>query len=233
MAFQFKQFKVEDDQSAMKVGTDGVLLGAWIETKNARQILDIGTGSGLIALMMAQKSKAQINAIDIDKQSAKQAQSNFQKSPWKAQLNAEHISLQEFCKNATQKYDLIVSNPPFFVNSLKSPSNNKNRSKHTDELTYEELVHGITNFLTSKGRACLILPYAESKLFVNIALVENIYLNKRLKIRPKATKEINRVLMEFSFHKTKLKENEIYLREENNKFSEDYDSLCKNYYLKL
>lgn len=231
MSFQFKQFSVEDDQSTMKVGTDAVLLGAWTETKDANNILEIGTGSGIISLMLAQRSTAQIQAIDIDKNSVDQANNNFQKSKWANQIIAKHCSLNDFCKSASLKYNLIVSNPPFFINSLKSPNKNKTRSKHTDELSYEELVHGIANLLSPKGKACLILPYTESKRFKDIALIENIYLNKQVKIRPKATKEVNRVLMEFSFYKSELEEKEIYLREENNGFSEAYHHLCKNYYL--
>jgi len=231
MSFQFKQFSIEDDQSTMKVGTDAVLLGAWTEIKDANNILEIGTGSGVISLMLAQRSTAQIQAIDIDKNSVDQANNNFQKSKWADQIMAKHYSLNDFCKSESKKYDLIVSNPPFFIDSLKSPYKNKARSKHTGELSYEELVHGIVNLLSPKGKACLILPYTESKHFKDIALIENIHLNKQLKIRPKATKDFNRVLMEFSFYKSELEEKGIYLREESNEFSEAYSNLCKNYYL--
>jgi tRNA1Val (adenine37-N6)-methyltransferase len=233
MAFQFKQFSIEDDQSTMKVGTDAVLLGSWVHLENEKSILDIGSGSGIISLMLAQRTSAQIQAIDIDENSVNQANHNFQKSPWASQIKAKHCSLSDFTKSESEKFDLIVSNPPFFINSLKSPRKNKNRSKHTDELTYEELAYGIANLLGPRGKACLILPYTESKLFIDLALIENIYLNKQLKIRPKATKDINRVLMEFSFNKSKFEEKEIHLREENNEFSEAYKTLSKNYYLKL
>ena len=233
MAFQFKQFSIEDDQSTMKVGTDAVLLGSWIHLEDEKSILEIGTGSGIISLMLAQRTSAQIQAIDIDEKSVIQAIHNFQKSPWASQIKVKHCSLSDFTKSESKKFDLIVSNPPFFINSLKSPFKNKNRSKHTDELTYEELAHGIANLLTPKGKASLILPYTESKHFIDIALIENIYLNKQLKIKPKDSKKINRVLVEFSFNKSELEENEIYLREENNEFSEAYKTLSKNYYLNL
>ncbi len=233
MAFQFKQFSINDDQSTMKVGTDGVLLGAWCDIRNAKSILDIGSGSGLISLMLAQRTEALISAIDIDENSVNQGKQNFQNSDWGNQLTAIHSSLKDFTKSENKKFDLIVSNPPFFINALKSPFKNKTRSKHTDELSYQELAHGIANFMASDGRACLILPYTESKFFIDLALIENIYLNKQLIIKPKASRKFNRILMEFSFQKSKLEEKEIYLREENNEYSEAYKSLCKNYYLNL
>ncbi len=233
MAFQFKQFSVEDDKSTMKVGTDAVLLGAWANVENAKNILEIGCGSGVISLMLAQGSKAQIEAIDIDKNSVIQANENFQISPWPNQLNAFHFSLNDFRKEISKKFDLIVSNPPFFNDSLKSPNKNKTRSKHTDELNYSDLAQGIQHFLSPQGKACLVLPYTESKTFIELARIEKLFLNNQLLIKPKVDKKPNRVLMEFSFKKSATEENEIYLREADNSFSENYKDLCKDYYLNL
>jgi len=233
MAFQFKQFSVEDDRSTMKVGTDAVLLGAWTNIKNAKNMLEIGTGSGIISLMLAQRSEARIEAIDIDKSSIDQAIENFKISPWNERLKATYYSLKNFIKDNKNKYDLIVSNPPFFIDSLKSPDKNKTRSKHTDELSYSDLIQGLLYFLSPQGRSCLILPHTESKSFINLARIENLHLNKQLLIKPKKNKIANRILMEFSFIKTAIEENEIYLREEDNSFSADYKKLCEDYYFNL
>lgn len=232
MAFHFKQFSIADDQSTMKVGTDAVLLGAWTDVENAENILDIGCGSGVISLMLAQRTNAKIEAIDIDEDSVKQARENFKNSPWADQLEAFHYSLKDFRKTALKKYDLIVSNPPYFINALKSPDKNKNRSKHSGELSYVDLTHNMAQLLSQTGKACLILPSdIESKAFKDLALLEKIHLNKQLLIKPKANKKANRVLMEFSFLKSDLEEDEMYLREDDNQFSETYKSLCKDYYL--
>lgn len=233
MAFQFKQFSVEDNLSTMKVGTDAVLLGAWTEIKNAENILEIGTGSGVISLMLAQRSEGQIEAIDIDRDSVDQAKENFKNSSWNKRMSASHFSLKDFIKESKNKYNLIVSNPPFFIDSLNSPDKNKTRSKHTNELSYSDLVHGLIHFLSPKGRACLILPHTESKSFINLARIENLYLNKQLLIKPKKNKLANRALMEFSFINTAIEVSNIYLREEDNSFSADYKKLCEDYYLNL
>lgn len=233
MAFQFKQFSVEDNKSTMKVGTDAVLLGAWTNVQNAKNILEIGTGSGVISIMLAQRSEVKIEAIDIDKNSVDQASDNFKISPWDKHLSAKHFSLKKFMIENKNRYDLIVSNPPFFIDSLKSPNKNKTLSKHTDELSYSDLIQGLIHFLSPQGRACIILPYNESKSFINLARIENLYLNKQLLIKPKKDKVANRVLMEISFKKASLNENEIYLRELDNSFSDDYKNLSKDYYLNM
>ncbi len=233
MAFQFKQFSVEDNTSTMKVGTDAVLLGAWTNVQNAKNILEIGTGSGVISIMLAQRSEVKIEAIDIDKNSVDQASDNFKNSPWDKHLSAKHFSLKEFMIENKNRYDLIISNPPFFIDSLKSPNKNKTRSKHTDELSYSDLIRGLIHFLSPQGRACIILPYNESKSFINLARIEKLYLNKQLLIKPKKDKVANRVLMEFSFKKVSLNETKIYLREIDNSFSDEYKNLSKDYYLNL
>ncbi len=231
MGFRFKQFKVEDDRSTMKVGTDAVLLGAWADAGSAKNMLEIGTGSGVIALMLAQRSETKIEAIDIDKNSIEQAHENFQNSPWANRLNAIDSSLKDFCKSSSEKFEVIVSNPPFFNNSLTSPKQKKTRSKHTGELSYEDLLHGIVHFLAPNGNVFLILPHTESKIFVKLAQQNHLYVNKELLIRPKKEKAANRVLMELSFRETEKESTEIYLREPDNSFSKAYSDLCQDYYL--
>lgn len=229
--FRFRQFSVSDEKSAMKVNTDAILLGAWVDTAGAESILDIGTGSGIIALMMAQRS-ATINAIDIDKDSFEQAKDNFQNSAWSNRLNAIHISLQEYVKNSSEKYDLIVSNPPFFSNSLKSPSHSKTLSKHDDKLMHNELLAGVQQFLNSGGRFCVILPYSEISRFKEQALIENLYCLKQFNIIPKRGKKIHRTILELIQIRTgDFAESILTIRNTDNSFTKAYIDLTKDFYL--
>jgi tRNA1Val (adenine37-N6)-methyltransferase len=136
MAFRFKQFMVEDDLCTMRIGTDAILLGAWAEPGQAKSILEIGTGCGVISLMLAQKSDARIVAIDIDEDSVKQARYNFTRSSWSDNLQAQMVSLQDHASASERQYDLIITNPPFFTGSLKSPDEKKNRAKHSSDLSH-------------------------------------------------------------------------------------------------
>ena len=231
--FQFKQFSIEDSRSTMKVGTDGVLLGAWANAFKANNILDIGTGSGLIALMMAQKSNAKIHAIDIDKNSINQAIENFKKSPWENRLCAKDISLQEFIKNQNKKFDLIISNPPFFVDSLKSPNKNKTASKHNVHLDFQELASGIKHLLSKDGKACLILPKTESTEFINQMLIEILHLQKIVDIYPKPGKPINRCLLEFGFDKIHRDESNLTIRNLDNTYTSEYIRLTQDFYIRF
>ena len=231
MAFQFKQFKIEDDQSTMKVGTDSVLLGAYIQIKDEQHILDIGTGSGVISLMMAQKSTATIDAIDIDLLSIKQTSANFNNSVWPLRLNVIKSSLQDFCESTTQKYDLIVSNPPFFDQSLKPPKQEKRISKHTDLLSFNELAHGIKCLLNPNGNAYLILPPTEAQQFINKARIEGLFCNQKLMIKPTINKSINRVIMKISFYRTNISEKGLTIRDKNLNYTPEYKDLTKDFYL--
>lgn len=233
MAFQFKQFFVEDSKCSMKVGTDAVILGAWAETSDEKSMLDIGTGSGVIALMMAQKCNANIDAIDFDLKSIEQAASNFKNSSWSKRLHAIHSSLQDYVKNKSKKYNLIISNPPFFENSLKSPIRDKNISKHTDWLKFNELALGIKLLLHPKGSACIILPPNETTLFLSDARVEGMHCNKRLNIIPVIGKECNRVILKISHIRSEIIENELSIRDKNRNFTNEYIELTKDFYLKF
>ncbi|MFM2293328.1 MAG: hypothetical protein RIS29_3141, partial [Bacteroidota bacterium] len=148
--FRFKQFTVFHDRCAMKVGIDGVLLGCWTNVADTSMVLDIGTGTGLIALMIAQRTDAHIDAIDIDEGAFEQAMINVQASPWSSRLNVVLSSLQDFVSD--KKYDLIVSNPPYFINSLKNPDEQRTTARHTDSLTHEELIDQCIPKLTEGGR---------------------------------------------------------------------------------
>lgn len=230
--FQFKRFNVQDENCAMKVGTDAVVLGAWINAENSKSILDIGTGSGIIALMLAQKSSATIDAIDIDSASIHDAEKNFKESPWSEKLKAIHCSLSAYAYQSEKKYDLILSNPPYFINSLKSVSERKNISKHTSTLNHEELLSGAKSLITPEGRFSVIIPYDQVDSFVNIALVEGLFCINKLIIYPTKKKPANRIILEFSLNRSdKTKEGELTIRDNLGSFTEQYKNLTKDFYL--
>jgi tRNA1Val (adenine37-N6)-methyltransferase len=232
MAFLFKQFSVEDDESSMRTGTDAVLLGAWMSPENRSSILDIGTGCGVIALMMAQKSKADITAIDIDGDSVRQASRNFRESPWNVRMKALHCSFQEFSRQQKGTFELIVTNPPFFRNSLRSPLERRNFARHDDQLNIHDLLSGVKSILGHKGTFCLILPAEDSASFREIAQSYNLFPARQLLVRSKPGSKPKRTAMEFSFsEKEYVVSEEIILRREDNSFTENYRELTKDFYL--
>lgn len=216
----------------MKVGTDAVLLGAWINPRRSKSILDIGTGSGIIALMMAQKSDAKIEAIDIDFDSIQEANTNFNNSSWSNNLNAIHISLSDFAKQTNKKYDLILSNPPYYENSLKSALDKKNLSKHSTTLPHVELLSGVKKLLSNNGRFSVILPYGLMNSFINTSLIEGLFCNKKFIIYPTPKKPANRILMEFSLNRpSHLNEDELIIRNDLRNFTEEYKIFTRDFYL--
>ncbi|MCX6232482.1 MAG: methyltransferase [Bacteroidetes bacterium] len=230
-AFQFKQFKVFHDQATMKVGTDAVLLGAWSNINNVNNILDIGTGSGIIALMLAQRSDALIDAIEIDESSARQAIDNFSLSPWKERMRVLQTSFLKYSTTCTKKYDLFVSNPPYFHNSLKSQESNRNLARHNDELPFEDLVSGIAGLLNESGKACIILPVNESNTLKETALKHGLYCNFQTEVVSKAGHRPNRLLMEFSKQKRETIISSICIMNADLNYTEDFKSLTKDFYL--
>ncbi|MCQ2217615.1 MAG: tRNA1(Val) (adenine(37)-N6)-methyltransferase [Paludibacteraceae bacterium] len=195
--FQFKQFRVEQEKCAMKVGTDGVLLGAWANVASASHILDIGTGTGLIALMLAQRQpNAQITAIEIDKAASEQATENFQASPWGRRFSCLNVSLQDFIKDEQTLFDLIVSNPPYFNNSLKNPDRQRSQARHTDTLSFEELMQA-GSLLTQEGIFAIILPSQAEEEVITAAKKSNLYCSRKTEVLPKADAQPKRVLLEF------------------------------------
>jgi tRNA1Val (adenine37-N6)-methyltransferase len=234
MAFRFKQFIVEDDRSTMRIGTDAILLGAWADPGSAQAILEIGTGCGVISLMLAQKSDARIDAIDIDEESIKQAGSNFLQSPWSEKLHPLSVSLQDLINTSEQKYDLVITNPPFFIDSLPSPDARKNRARHTTDLSRQELLAGIKHFLNDDGIFLVILPAEESRKFSALAETAGLFIQKQMKVRPKAGKPVNRVLSGFGFQPfvAPLLE-ELAIRNEDNIFTTEYIAFTLAYYFSL
>jgi tRNA1Val (adenine37-N6)-methyltransferase len=178
--FRFKQFSIEDDRCAMKVGTDAVLLGAWVDISNAKKILDVGTGCGIIALMLAQRTGEDvcIEAIEIEKQDAIQALENSNQSPWAKRIKITPQSLQEF--KGFESFDIIVSNPPYFINSQLPPSTDRAKARHTHSLSYQELIDHSIRLLNKEGRLAVVLPYAEGKNFLNIASLTGLICIRQL-----------------------------------------------------
>jgi tRNA1Val (adenine37-N6)-methyltransferase len=231
--FRFKQFSIEDSRCAMKVGTDAVLLGTWVNLKGVKRILDVGTGCGIIALMLAQRTEEGVNieGIEIEKQSAQQAENNLLETRWCNRVLFHNYSLQTF--RSQFKYDLIVSNPPYFNNSQLPPKAHRAKARHTDSLSYKELLYHSVRLLKTKGRIAMILPFEEGKLFVSLAKEVGLYVNRQLSFYSRKEKPQERWLFEFSFHSKKIKEEELILHGEGESWSEDYKKLAKGFYLKL
>jgi tRNA1Val (adenine37-N6)-methyltransferase len=227
--FHFKRFVIQQDRSAMKVGTDGVLLGAWVNTEKASHTLDIGTGTGLITLMLAQRSSATIDAIEIDRESFEQAQANVLMSPWYDRIRVVHASLQEF--KPVLRYDLIVSNPPYFIDSFAAVDEARNRARQASaSLSYDELLNGVIRLLHISGRFCVILPSKEGQLFLEKAAQNGLFCNRMTHVLTRSGKEAKRVLMEFSRNEAELVEDEIVLRNEDLSFTDAYKTLTREYY---
>ena len=218
----------------MKVGIDGVLLGAWTSVETSAKILDIGTGTGLIALMLAQRSDAEITAIDIEPNAVIQSKENVRNSPWTNRIAVLETSLQDFSEMTTEKFDLIVSNPPYFVNSLKAPSENRSTARHTDSLTHEELILLSYKLLIKTGRICLILPVNEGLKCVDFANQQKLYCTRKVHVFPKPNTQAKRLLLEFSPVNAKMIEAEIVIESESrHSYSAEFTHLVKNFYLKL
>jgi tRNA1Val (adenine37-N6)-methyltransferase len=231
--FSFKQFTVYQDQCAFKVGTDGVLLGAVADVYGAEHILDIGTGTGLVALMLAQRSEAGIVALEPDARSYSQACSNISNSKWASRISVVNASLQDFHPVDT-RFDLIVSNPPFFSDSLKNPDPAKANARHNDLLTNDDLLKGASRLLAPGGRFQVIMPYAEGTIMVADAQEYGLYCNNILKIKPLPTSEIRRLILTFSGKKQKATEQFLTIEHGGrHEFTEEYKNLTREFYLKF
>jgi tRNA1Val (adenine37-N6)-methyltransferase len=231
--FAFKQFTVKQDKCAMKVGTDAVLLGSWASTEGARSILDIGTGTGVIALMIAQRSNAEIEAIDIDPNACVQARENAEGTPWKDKVHVHHESFQTYSLRNDKKFDLIVSNPPFFVDSSKASHLERTISRHTDLLPYHELIDGVLRLLKPEGRFCVILPSKEGELFRDMATEKHLYLSKLTRVRTRADKATEkRLLMQFERKPSTFSESTLVIeKDERHSYTDEYKELTREYYL--
>jgi tRNA1Val (adenine37-N6)-methyltransferase len=231
--FVFKKFSVHQHKSAHKVGTDGVLIGAWAEVKEVKNILDIGTGTGIIALMMAQKSPAQIDAIDIEQGSYEQAIENAEHSVWANRIKIYHTTLQDFAKTVHKKYDVVITNPPYFVDSSKAPDEERSHARHTDLLPFKELIRGVFSVLNATGKFYIILPTKEAIDFKALAEKEDLHLVKLLRVKTKSTNEVEkRHIMLFKFTKEPFTEETISIENEGrHNYTDEYKKLTGDFYL--
>ncbi|ARV08070.1 tRNA (adenine-N(6)-)-methyltransferase [Polaribacter sp. SA4-10] len=222
----------------MKVGTDGVLLGAWCTVDNySDSILDIGSGTGVISLMIAQRSDAMtIDAVEVDADAYEQTVENFEHSDWGDRLYCYNGTFQEFADEIADEeetYDLIVSNPPFYTDEFESEDEARNKARFTSSLSFEELINGVAKILSENGKFAVILPFKEKERFITFAKEKNLFLNRVCSVQGNATSEIKRSLLSFSFHETEIIEEHLIIEIERHQYTQDYINLTKDFYLKM
>lgn len=219
----------------MKVGTDGILLGAWADVNEVQTILDIGTGSGVIAIMLGQRAEsAIIDGLDIDELAYEQTKENMERTPWSDRMRAFHTSVQEFTKTHEGTYDLIVSNPPFFSGGTFSRDQDRNSVRHTVKLPHGDLLMAVQKLLAPKGKFCLILPYIEGLRFQELAETYKLYCTRVTNVKPKADKSVERLLLQFERNKKELIEDELIIQKEGpNEWTEAFVELTRDFYLKM
>ncbi len=240
--FKFKEFSINQDKCAMKIGTDGVLLGAWASIKNSTySILDIGAGTGVISLMLAQRSNAEnIEAIELDGDAFEQCTENFEASNWSDRLFCFHAGFDEFVDEYTEEepdeaelYDLIVSNPPFYSEEVSSGDNARDNARQNTSLPFNELILGVSKLLSATGIFSTIIPFKEEESFIALALEYKLYINRITRVKGNKNSEIKRSLLEFSFTKNDSTTNDLTIEKERNIYTDDYISLTKDFYLKM
>ncbi|WP_372769275.1 tRNA1(Val) (adenine(37)-N6)-methyltransferase [Lutibacter sp.] len=233
--FHFKQFSIQQDKTAMKVGTDGVLLGGWSNLDiNPNSILDIGAGTGLIALMMAQRSNAEIiDAIELNDEAYEQTVENFENSDWGDRLFCYHASLQEFVDEMEDKYDFIISNPPFYTSTYKDLPKERAMARHSESLTYTDLLESVSKLLSSKGNCAFIIPFEEEENFIKIAKEKKLYPNRITRVKGAENTAVKRSLLQFSFIKREAISNELTLELSRHNYTSEYKILVQDFYLKL
>ncbi len=231
--FTFKQFTIWHDKCAMKVGTDGVLLGAWAPVENCKRILDVGTGTGLIAIQLAQRApQANITAVEIDKIAANQASDNVRNSPWANRIEVICADFRHYTPN--ERFDMIVSNPPYFINSLKCGNEQRNTARHTDELNYNLLFSHSATLLQPKGVLAIVIPAENQKAVIDVAGTYGYYAYRQMKLFTKPQKNCRRLLITFGFDPLHAYQEEtLFITQENGQFSEEYKALTQDFYLKI
>lgn len=227
--FSFKQFVIEDDRSTMKVSTDSVILGAWANVGAAKRILDVGTGCGVLALMCAQRSCACITGIDIHLPSIVQANENFRKSPWDDRLQAKHTALEDY---KDESFDYIITNPPFFINSLKVKNPTRNLARHADEFQHQLLLFHCKKLLSQIGTLGILLPAFEAQRFDKKAIHYGFFPKRKLFVSSREESDFYIVAIEYSFYEEPcLSESLIIYANETNAYTSEYCWLTKEFYL--
>lgn len=229
--FRFKEFNIWHAKDVMKVGTDGVLVGAFVICDNAKYILDIGTGSGLIALMLAQKSNAMIEAIDINELACELAELNVSRSNWQNQVKVINTSLQNY--TATNKLDLIVSNPPFFGTDVVSPNHKRAIARHSIELGSKDIIEFAVNNLSKGGHLVVIYPTEQAEKFISMSQDKGLFLKRRLNVKGNFNTSVVRVIAEFSNIESIVSESTISIeKEKRHDYSDEFRELTGSYYIK-
>lgn len=233
--FKFKQFTIHQDQCAMKVGTDGTLLGSWASLEHSpNTILDIGAGTGLIALMLAQRSDAEtIDAIEIEESAFEQCVENFEASSWADRLFCYHAGFDEFVAECDEEYDLIVSNPPFYSEEVSSGDTARDMARQNIALPFDELLNGVSELLLEKGIFATIIPFNEEDHFVELAAQSKLFPQKITRVKGNFTTEIKRSLLQFGFQKREINSEELVIEIERHRYTEEYINLTKDFYLKM
>lgn len=233
--FQFKEFTVHQDRCAMKIGTDGVLLGAWVPLDpTIHSILDIGTGTGVIGLMMAQRSIAGvIDGIEIDADAYEQAVENFEASMWADRLFCYHASFQEFVAEMDEEYDLIITNPPFFVEDYKTSNKKRDLARFEDALPFEHIIAGSVQLLSESGKIAMIVPYKEEQRLLHLAGQAGLFPERITRVKGTPTTEIKRSLLLLGFESKNATPDTLIIEKERHQYTQAYVALTSDFYLKL
>lgn len=235
MPFKFKQFTVNQDRCAMKIGTDSVLLGAWTTVEhNPYNVLDIGAGTGILSLMIAQRSNAeQIEAIEIDDEAFEQCAENFENSAWSDRLFCFHASLLEYMEAVDEKFDLIICNPPFYSEDYKTKDKSRDLARFSDAMPLEHIIFAVINFLSDKGKFSVIIPHKEEENYIEEASLIGLFPNRILRVRGNEKSDLKRSLIEFSYSERPIKISELIIETERHQYTQDYINLTKDFYLKM
>jgi tRNA1Val (adenine37-N6)-methyltransferase len=234
--FQFKQFTVLQDRCAMKIGTDSVLLGAWTPVENKPfSILDIGAGTGILSLMLAQRSAAeQIDSLEIDEDAYEQCVENFENSPWSDRLFCFHAGLDEFIEEPEEEYDIIISNPPFYSEDFKSDNSQRDLARFQDALPFEDLVEAADLLLSENGIFAVIIPFKEEERFIDLCAEVELFPVKVTRIKGSHTTPIVRSLLAFKrYELSVLEADELVIEINRHEYTDDYINLTKDFYLKM
>ena len=230
--FFFKRFALFHHRSTMKIGTDAILLARWVDVSPDDEVLDIGTGCGLIPLMLSQKGIKSADAVEIDRESCEEAAQNFSNSAWKSRLSAIHTDIKSYSGKCEKKYDLIVSNPPFFFGDNIPEKAKKGLARHTNTLSYNDLLVSVKRLLKPDGRFALVLPARESVTFLKEAENQGFYLQKLMKIVPIEGREPNRINMQLVVNQVNDAVEETFvLRHADHSFTVEYKDFLKDFYL--
>ncbi|MDO6595476.1 methyltransferase [Oceanihabitans sp. 2_MG-2023] len=233
--FKFKEFQVRQDQCAMKVGTDAVILGAWTSVKqNPFATLDIGAGTGILSLMLAQRSSAEvIDAMEIDENAYEQCVDNFENAPWADRLFCYHAALEEFTEEIEDKYDLIISNPPFYSEDFKTADTSRDLARFQDAMPFSHLIESVASLLVEDGIFSVVIPFKEETNLIDLASKVKLFPNRILHVKGSPSSEIKRSLLEFSFRESEIQKEELIIETARHQYTEDYINLTKDFYLKM